>query len=53
MCAKIGNSKGNVLNEYSNDMSAPIVEGADNVKSYIAPVGLLNSYEYYMSYKNP
>ena len=48
----VTNSKWNVLKEYSNDISAPIVEGADNVKSYIAPVGLLNSYEYYRSWKN-
>ncbi|MGN1352880.1 MAG: hypothetical protein ACI4WF_02305, partial [Bacilli bacterium] len=48
----VTDSKWNVLKEYSNDISAPIIEGADNVKSYIAPVGLLNSYEYYRSWKN-
>ncbi len=33
-------------------ISTKITEGAEGVTTIISPVGLLNSYEYYMSYKN-
>ena len=36
----------------TEDITTKITEGAEGVTTITSPVGLLNSYEYYMSYKN-
>ena len=46
----VTDSKWNSLT--TEDISTKITEGASGVTTTTAPVGLLNSYEYYMSYKN-
>ena len=46
----VTDSKWNSLTTTS--ISTKITEGASGVTTTTAPVGLLNSYEYYMSYKN-
>ena len=46
----VTDSKWNSLT--TSSISTKITEGASEVTTTIAPVGLLNSYEYYMSYKN-
>ena len=46
----VTDSKWNSLT--TEDISTKITEGASGVTTTTAPVGLLNSYEYYISYKN-
>ena len=46
----VTDSKWNTLT--TKDISTKITEGAEGVTTTTSPVGLLNSYEYYMSYKN-
>ena len=46
----VTDSKWNSLT--TEDMTTKITEGAEGVTTTTSPVGLLNSYEYYMSYKN-
>ncbi len=46
----VTDSKWNSLT--TGSISTKITEGASGVTTTTAPVGLLNSYEYYMSYKN-
>ena len=45
----VTDSKWNSLT--TKDITTKITEGADGVTTTTSPVGLLNSYEYYMSYK--
>ena len=46
----VTDSKWNSLT--TEDITTKITEGASGVTTTTSPVGLLNSYEYYMSYKN-
>ena len=46
----VTDSKWNSLT--TTDITTKIIEGAEGVTTTTSPVGLLNSYEYYMSYKN-
>ena len=46
----VTDSKWNSLT--TEDITTKITEGAEGVTTITSPVGLLNSYEYYMSYKN-
>ena len=46
----VTDSKWNSLT--TDDITTKITEGAEGITTTTSPVGLLNSYEYYMSYKN-